>query len=64
MCIRDRLAAMLHEDHEIVTLICGEGASEAETALIEAWVDENHPEVDVEIHQGDQPLYPYYIGIE
>ena len=58
------LAAMLDEDHEIVTLICGEGASEAETSLIEAWVDEHHPDVDVEIHQGGQPLYPYYIGIE
>ena len=58
------LDAMLDEDHEIVTLICGEGASEAETSLIEAWVDEHHADVDVEIHQGDQPLYPYYIGIE
>ncbi len=58
------LDAMLDEDHEIVTLICGEGASEAETSLIEAWVDEHHPDVDVEVHQGDQPLYPYYVGIE
>ena len=58
------LDAMLDDDHEIITLICGEGASEAETAVIENWIEETHPEVDVEIHQGDQPLYPYYIGIE
>ena len=32
--------------------------------MIENWIEETHPEVDVEIHQGDQPLYPYYIGIE
>ncbi|MEM7093929.1 MAG: DAK2 domain-containing protein [Actinomycetota bacterium] len=58
------LDAMLDEDHEILTLICGEGASEAETSLIEAWVEERHPDVEIEIHQGGQPLYPYYLGIE
>jgi dihydroxyacetone kinase-like predicted kinase len=23
-----------------------------------------HPNVEVEVHEGDQPLYPYLIGVE
>ncbi len=23
-----------------------------------------HPDVEVEVHHGDQPLYPYLIGVE
>jgi len=51
-------------EHEIVTLICGAEATEAETALILAWLDDRYVDVEVEVHAGGQPLYPYYVGIE
>ncbi len=25
---------------------------------------EHHGHVDVEVHEGGQPLYPYFVGIE
>jgi DAK2 domain fusion protein YloV len=50
--------------HEIVTIIAGEGSTAADTRRITEWLDENHPEVSGEVHQGGQPLYPYLFSIE
>jgi DAK2 domain fusion protein YloV len=58
------LADLLTSDHEIVTLIEGEGANAGATRRITEWVAEHHPDVSCEIHHGGQPLYPYYVGIE
>jgi dihydroxyacetone kinase-like predicted kinase len=58
------LARILDDDHELLTVIAGADADAAGTAAIEAWVRANHPEVEVEVHQGGQPLYPYYFGLE
>ena len=41
-----------------------EGARKADTRRIEEWLSEEHPDVALEVHQGDQPLYPYLLGIE
>jgi len=58
------LDALIGDDHEIVTLIEGEGATAADTRRVTEWVAEHRPDVQVEIHHGGQPLYPYLIGIE
>ncbi|MEM7140131.1 MAG: DAK2 domain-containing protein [Actinomycetota bacterium] len=58
------LAVILDEDHELLTVIAGEDADVDTTAAIEAWVEEHHPDVEVEVHDGGQPLYPYYFGLE
>lgn len=58
----DRLIDPDH--HEIVTIIAGEGASPAATRRITEWLDEKHPDMNVEVHQGGQPLYPYLFSVE
>ena len=58
------LDELVTDDHEIVTLIEGEGAGAAETRRITEWLGEHRPDVQVEVHHGGQPLYPYLIGIE
>ncbi|HEX2576371.1 MAG TPA: DAK2 domain-containing protein [Aquihabitans sp.] len=55
---------LLDEDHEILTLIEGEGATAGETRRITEWLAERHPEVSPEVHHGGQPLYPYVLGVE
>jgi DAK2 domain fusion protein YloV len=50
--------------YEIVTIIAGEGAGAADTRRITEWITERHPRLDVEVHQGGQPLYPYLFSIE
>ncbi|MDA9359969.1 DAK2 domain-containing protein [bacterium] len=58
------IESLLAEDHELLTLIAGDDATEAGTSLIEAWLEDHHPDIDIEVHQGEQPLYHYYLGIE
>lgn len=58
------LDEMLDADHEILTLIEGEGATAGETRRITEWLSEHHPEVAAEVHHGGQPLYPYFLGVE
>ena len=58
------LDELLDDDHELVTLIAGDQADEFTTARVVAHVEESHPHVEVEVHEGGQPLYPYFVGIE
>jgi uncharacterized protein len=60
----DLLHRLLGLDHELVTLIEGEGATPADTRHVTAWLQNEHPDVAVEVHHGGQPLYPYLLGIE
>jgi hypothetical protein len=55
---------LLTEEHEIVTLITGEGSSDAETRKVMLWLEEHHDGVEAETHHGGQPLYPYFLGLE
>jgi DAK2 domain fusion protein YloV len=58
------LDAIVGEDHEIVTVIEGDGSSAAETRRITEWLSEHRPHVSCEIHHGGQPLYPYLLSVE
>jgi DAK2 domain fusion protein YloV len=58
------LDALVDDDSELVTIIVGAEADADETARITERVASAHPDVEVEVHQGDQPLYPYLIGVE
>ena len=55
---------MLDDDSEVVTIIYGEDGTEAEAEKIAAKVTEIDPDVEIEIHEGDQPVYPYLISVE
>ena len=58
------LDVLVTGDHEIVTVIEGEGSSPAVTRHLTMWLEEHRPGVTTEIHHGGQPLYPYLFGIE
>ena len=58
------LERLVTDDHEIVTVIAGEGSTPGDTRRITEWVADHRPEVTAEVHQGGQPLYPYLFSIE
>ena len=58
------LSAIIDDDHELLTVLTGADADPAATEAIVAHVGENHPDVEVEVSDGGQPLYPYYFGLE
>jgi DAK2 domain fusion protein YloV len=60
----DLLGAMLDEDSEILTILFGEDVSEDEVNNLTAFVEENFPDVEVEKHNGGQPLYSFIFSIE
>ncbi len=55
---------MLDEDSEIVTIIYGQDGSKEQANEIAAQLEELDPEIEIEIHEGDQPVYPYLISVE
>ena len=63
-CCIELLDKLVTEDHEIVTVIEGEGYSVNATRLLSQWLSENREGISVEVHQGGQPLYPYLFSIE
>ena len=58
------LETMIAEDSEIVTLIVGAEANQSETEAIVSWVEANYEDVELDVHQGDQPVYPYLFSVE
>jgi DAK2 domain fusion protein YloV len=58
------LNALVGDEHEIVMIIEGEGASAAVTRRITDWLGVHRPDVSAEVHHGGQPLYPYLFGVE
>jgi uncharacterized protein len=64
MATRLLLSRLLESHHELVTLIEGEGSKAGDTRRISEWLREEHPDIDLEVHHGGQPLYPYLLGIE
>ena len=49
---------------ELLTLIAGKEATSRMVEEVTAYLAEKHPGVDVEVHQGGQPLYPFLFGVE
>jgi DAK2 domain fusion protein YloV len=58
------LEHLVGDGSEIVTVVEGADATPGHTDVIHAWLDSNRPGVQVEVHRGAQPLYPYLFGVE
>jgi dihydroxyacetone kinase-like predicted kinase len=58
------LDALVTDAHELLTIIEGEDATPANTRRIREFVGERFDHLEVEVHHGGQPLYPYLFGIE
>ncbi len=49
---------------ELVTVVVGTDARPAETERLRNHLGRSSPHVELEVHGGEQPLYPYLIGVE
>ncbi len=58
------ISMMVDEDSEVMTLIIGEGVSNRVRITLTEKLIRKYPEIEIEIHDGGQPLYPVIIGIE
>ncbi|COS68326.1 kinase [Streptococcus pneumoniae] len=58
------LEAMLSEDSEILTIIAGEDANQQTTNQLVEWIESTYPDVEIENHNGQQPIYQYLFAVE
>ncbi|HEV2309313.1 MAG TPA: hypothetical protein VGU73_02225, partial [Acidimicrobiia bacterium] len=52
------------DDSELVTVLVGADARHADTERLRDQLGLARPDLELEVHEGDQPLYPYLIGVE
>ena len=58
------LAYLVDDDSEIITVLVGSDAPANETQRVREHIEVRFPHVEVEFHDGGQPLYPYLVGVE
>ena len=58
------LASMLENGDEIVTVLTGAETEADVTESLSSWLEETYPQVEVEVHEGGQPLYYYLFSVE
>ena len=63
VCI-DLLGQLVTPGREIVTVVTGTEATVAQVDGVVAWLHDQLPQVEVEVHHGGQPLYPFLFGVE
>ena len=62
--LNETFSKMLDTDSEIVTIYIGEDGSEDLANELAQDITEKFEDVEVEIHKGGQPVYPYLFSVE
>ncbi len=55
---------MIEEDDEVITLLVGSDVSKEEADELREIISEAHPDMEIELHGGGQPLYHLIVGVE
>jgi DAK2 domain fusion protein YloV len=58
------LTCLVKNQHELLTIIEGEGSSSEVTRALREFATAHFPQLGIEVHHGGQPLYPYLFGVE
>ncbi len=56
--------ALVEADDEIITILTGEGSSEADVEALTSYIESVNDEIEIEVHDGKQPLYSYIFSVE
>jgi dihydroxyacetone kinase-like predicted kinase len=63
--IVEEVVRRLHDPrHEILTVFWGDGVSAEDASRLERRLRECYADLEIELHDGGQPGYPYLIGLE
>ncbi|PLR84172.1 hypothetical protein CVD25_12355 [Bacillus canaveralius] len=61
---KELLTNLINEDTEILTILKGEDASEDDVKTLVSFIEETYDDIEVEVHNGEQPLYAFIFAIE
>ena len=62
--LKEIFAKMIDEDSEIITIYVGEEGYKELAEEISEYLESTYEDVEVEIHDGKQPVYPYLMSVE
>ena len=63
-CFLDMLEEMVDEDSAIVSIYYGQDVTAEDAETLSSMVEENYPDLEVEIQEGGQPVYYYVASVE
>ncbi|WP_214710589.1 MULTISPECIES: DAK2 domain-containing protein [unclassified Exiguobacterium] len=55
---------LVDADDEIITILTGEGSSAEDVEALSAYIESKNDEIEIEVHDGKQPLYSYIFSVE
>ncbi len=58
------LEKIITEDDEILTVLQGEDGTDEETQALIAYIEEKYEDIEVEVHNGKQPIYAFIFSVE
>ncbi|MBS4177162.1 DAK2 domain-containing protein [Lederbergia citrea] len=61
---RNLLSKMIDEDAEILTILYGEDTNSEELNQLVEFIGEHYEDLEVEVHNGQQPLYNFIFSVE
>lgn len=61
---KELLQKMIDDDSEIVTILYGEDVENEIVDQLVEFIEEKFSDVEVEVHEGNQPLYPFIFSVE
>ncbi|MFD2661019.1 DAK2 domain-containing protein [Paenibacillus thailandensis] len=61
---KSMIESMVKEGGDLLTVLTGEDAADSVTKELLEWVETEHPELELELQAGGQPLYPYIFAVE
>lgn len=62
--VKKMLEEMVEEDSELITLYYGEEIEESQAERLQGILEENWPDITVELQYGGQPVYYYILSVE
>ncbi len=60
----DLVGVLAADDGETLTLLAGEDFSDEDLSVLAEKVAERYPDLEIDTHRGDQPLYPVVMSVE
>ncbi|CDQ40157.1 DAK2 domain-containing protein [Virgibacillus salexigens] len=58
------LNKMISEEDEILTILQGEDVEDKEVQILVEYIEETYEDIEIEVHNGNQPIYSYIFSVE
>lgn len=62
--LKSLVEKLIDEDDELVTIFAGEDVNDVEMDEVEQFFEMSFPDVEVEVHEGNQPIYSFIVMVE